>query len=136
MAIHHNRLFARASCENPKPGGFNRSALKLKGAGMRIRGDVFWKWADPALAHRSYDETLDDGTAIEVQTRLSRTGATQVFIGVYAASGMPLHEEAFAAMPGESMNRALAWGIGRAKSIANEPNRKGIKRPPFSTMGE
>ncbi|MFV3290481.1 hypothetical protein ACNFBR_17245 [Pseudomonas sp. NY11955] len=90
---------------------------------MRIRGDVFWAWADPALPHRGHDETLNDGTAIEVQTRLSRTGATQVFIGVYAVSGMPLHEEAFDAMPGESMTRALAWGVGRAKSFATEPNR-------------
>lgn len=51
---------------------------------MRIRGDVFWAWADPTLHHRTHDETLDDGTYIDVQTRLSRTGKTQMFIGVYA----------------------------------------------------
>ena len=27
---------------------------------MKIRGDVFWKWADPTLHHRDHDETLDD----------------------------------------------------------------------------
>ncbi|MEN5139364.1 hypothetical protein [Pseudomonas juntendi] len=91
---------------------------------MRIRGDVFWKWADPVLPHRSHDETLDNGTVIDVQTRLSRTGATQVFIGVYAATGMPLHEEAFDARPGESMTRALAWGVGRARRIASDPGCK------------
>lgn len=37
---------------------------------MRIRGDAFWNWADPALHHRTHDETLDDGTTIDVQLRL------------------------------------------------------------------
>lgn len=85
---------------------------------MRTRGDVFWSWADPTLHSRTHDETLDDGTYIEVQVRLSRTGTTQMFIGVYAASGMALHEEAFDSRPGESMTRALAWGVGRARQVA------------------
>lgn len=29
---------------------------------MRIRGEVFWQWADPSLHHRTHDETLGDGT--------------------------------------------------------------------------
>ncbi|ERT18822.1 hypothetical protein O162_08815 [Pseudomonas putida SJ3] len=87
---------------------------------MRIRGDVFWSWADPTLHHRTHDETLDDGTFIDVQVRLSRTGNTQMFLGVYAAGGAPLHEEAFDSRPGESMTRALAWGVGRARRIATE----------------
>ncbi|WP_462402733.1 hypothetical protein [Pseudomonas sp. Marseille-QA0332] len=87
---------------------------------MRIRGDLFWSWADPTLHHRTHPETLDDGTSIDVQVRLSRTGATQMFIGVYAASGMALHEEAYDTRPGESMTRALAWGVGRARRIAME----------------
>lgn len=87
---------------------------------MRIRGDVYWQWADPTLHHREHDETLDDGTFIDVQVRLSRTGNTQMFIGVYAAAGAPLHEEAFDSRPGESMTRALAWGVGRARRIATE----------------
>lgn len=85
---------------------------------MRIRGDVFWQWADPALHHRTHDETLDDGTFIDVQVRLSPSGCTQMFIGVYAASGMALHEETFDSRPGESMTRALAWGVGRARRLA------------------
>ncbi|GLO16803.1 MULTISPECIES: hypothetical protein [Pseudomonas] len=87
---------------------------------MRIRGDIFWKWADPALHHRTHYESLDDGTTMDVQVRLSRTGDTQMFIGVYAGTGMPLHEEAFDTRPGESMTRALAWGVGRARCLAAE----------------
>lgn len=34
-----------------------------------------------------------------------------MFIGVYAPSGMAIHEEAFDSRPGESMTRALAWGL-------------------------
>ncbi|WP_256818894.1 hypothetical protein [Pseudomonas putida] len=85
---------------------------------MRIRGDVFWTWVDPTLHHRTHDETFDDGTSMDVQVRLSRTCATQLFIGVYVGTGMALHEEAFLSRPGESMTRALAWGVGRARSLA------------------
>lgn len=87
---------------------------------MRIRGDVFWDWADPVLHHRTHDEELDDGTTIDVQVRLSRTGQTQMFIGVYAGCGMALHEESFDSRPGESMTRALAWGVGRARRLATD----------------
>lgn len=85
---------------------------------MRVRGNVFWNWADPQLHHRAHDETLDDGTHIDVQVRLSKTGQTQLFIGVYAPQGMAVHEEAFDSRPGESMTRAMAWGVGRARKIA------------------
>ncbi|MGB5955432.1 hypothetical protein [Pseudomonas sp.] len=87
---------------------------------MRIRGEVFWTWADPTLHQRTHEETLSDGTFIDVQVRLSRTGNTQMFIGIYASSGAALHEEAFDSRPGESMTRALAWGVGRARRIATE----------------
>lgn len=86
---------------------------------MKIRGDVFWNWADPMLHHRTHDETLDDGTYIDVQVRLSRTGNTQMFIGIYSPRGFVVHEEAFDSRPGESMTRALAWGVGRARRIAS-----------------
>ncbi|WP_317847511.1 hypothetical protein [Pseudomonas sp. HTZ2] len=89
---------------------------------MRIRGQVFWSWADPTLHCRTHEETLSDGTLIDVQVRLSRTGATQMFIGVYAPSGMALYEESFDTRPGESMTRALAWGVGRARKVAVESN--------------
>jgi len=34
---------------------------------MRIRGDVYWQWADPTLHHREHDETLDDDMFLDVQ---------------------------------------------------------------------
>lgn len=87
---------------------------------MRQRGDVFWGWADPVLHSRMHVETLDDGTLIDVQVRLSRTGATQMFIGIYDGCGVALHEEAYEARPGETMTRALVWGVGRARTILVE----------------
>jgi len=87
---------------------------------MRRRGQGYWKWADPQLHCRTHDETLDDGTVIDVQVRLSRTGNTQMFIGVYAPAGMAVIEESFDSRPGESMTKALAWGVGRARQVATE----------------
>lgn len=86
---------------------------------MRIRGEVFWEWADPELHSRTHDETLNDGTFIDVQVRLSRAGKTEMFIGIYAPDGMALHEEAIDSRPGESMTRVLAWGVGRARQLAD-----------------
>lgn len=93
---------------------------------MRIRGDVYWQWADPTLHHRTHDETLGDGIFIDVQVRQSLTGNTQMFIGVYASSGMALHEEAVDSRPSESMTRALAWGVGcaRRRAIGLKPTER------------
>ncbi|UBM26829.1 hypothetical protein K8374_07655 [Pseudomonas sp. p1(2021b)] len=87
---------------------------------MRIRGEVYWSWADPTLHHRAHQEAFEDGTTIDVQVRLSRTGSTQLFLGIYASSGMALHEESFDSRPGESMTRALAWGVMRARRVVEE----------------
>ncbi len=87
---------------------------------MRRRGAVFWNWADPVLHSRIHDEVLDDGTLIDVQVRLSRTGTTQMFIGIYGGCGEALHEETYDARPGETMTRALAWGVGRARKLVCE----------------
>ena len=84
---------------------------------MRLRGDIFWAWADPEIHNRTHDETLSNGTHIDVQVRLSRAGETQMFIGVYAAAGMALHEETVNPRP-ESMTRAMAWGVSRARQLA------------------
>jgi hypothetical protein len=85
---------------------------------MRLRGDVFWAWADPELHTRTHDETLNDGTFIDVQVRLSRARETEMFIGIYAPDGLALHEESVESRPGESMTRTLAWGVGRARQLA------------------
>lgn len=87
---------------------------------MRQRGERYWAWADPSLHCRTHDETLDDGTTIDVQVRLPKEGSTQMFIGVYASGGMNLFEEVCDSRPRESMARALAWGVGRARRVATE----------------
>lgn len=87
---------------------------------MRQRGECYWAWADPSLHCRTHDETLDDGTTIDVQVRLSKEGSTQMFIGVYASGGMSLFEKACDTRPGESMSRALAWCVGGARRMATE----------------
>lgn len=98
---------------------------------VRERGECFWKWGNPVLHTRTHNETLGDGSQIDVQVRLSRTDATQMFIGVYGPSGALIHEESFDSRPGETMTRAMAWGVGRARQIASEaqlPSRKVVSR--------
>jgi hypothetical protein len=100
---------------------------------MRIRGDLFWAWADPTLHHRTHPETLSDGTTIDIQVRLSRSGVTQVFMGIYAASGMALHEEAHDERPGQSMTRALASAVAKARQLALQQACAGPVRVNQST---
>lgn len=85
---------------------------------MRIREETYWDWADSQLHSRSHDEELSDGTSIDVQVRLSRTGATQMFMGVYARRGKALVEEYYPSCPGETMSRALVRGVDRARALA------------------
>ncbi|MFK8332360.1 hypothetical protein M2D63_020360 [Pseudomonas sp. BJa5] len=84
---------------------------------MRIREETYWKWADPQLHSRSHDEALSDGTSIDVQVRLSRTGATQLFLGIYTAHGKAMIEEYYHSRPGETMSRAMVWGVDRARAL-------------------
>ncbi|MGO3985956.1 hypothetical protein ABI582_16455 [Pseudomonas sp. SAS7] len=85
---------------------------------MRHRGAVFWAWADPSLQHHSHEEVLADGARLDVQVRLSRTGDTQLFIGIYERSGLARIEEAYAKRPGETVTRAMVWGTGRGRALA------------------
>ncbi|HDS1736565.1 MULTISPECIES: hypothetical protein [Pseudomonas] len=85
---------------------------------MRIREETYWQWADTQLHSRSHDEALSDGTSIDVQVRLSRLGATQLFIGLYARNGKALLEEYYPTRPGETMTRALVWGVERGRALA------------------
>ena len=85
---------------------------------MRHRGTVFWAWADPSLQHHSHEEMLADGARLNVQVRLSRTGDTQLFIGIYERSGLARVEEAYAKRPGETVTRAMVWGTGRGRALA------------------
>lgn len=85
---------------------------------MRVREETYWQWADAQLHSRSHDEALSDGTTLDVQVRLSRLGATQLFLGIYAGNGRALLEEYYPARPGETMTRALVWGVERARALA------------------
>lgn len=99
---------------------------------MRVRGDIFWAWADPETHHRTHDEVLNNGTLIDVHVRLSRDGKTEMFIGIYAPDGMALHEEADDSHPRESMTRVLAWGVGRARKLAAAASGAGNRRSASS----
>jgi len=87
---------------------------------MRIREETYWAWADSQLHSRSHDEELSDGTSIDVQVRLSRIGATQMFLGVYGRRGKALFEEYYPSCPGETMSRALVRGVDRARALATD----------------
>ena len=86
---------------------------------MMRRGSKYWQWADYELHCRTHDEVLKNGTVIDVQTRVSRKGRTQLFIGVYDKSGVPLFEESHDYLPNDTMTTALAWGVGRARAISS-----------------
>ncbi|HEK1011236.1 TPA: hypothetical protein SMP92_005162 [Pseudomonas putida] len=85
---------------------------------MRVREETYWQWADTQLHSRCHDEALSDGTTLDVQVRLSRLGATQLFLGLYGQDGRALLEEYYPARPGETMTRALVWGVDRARALA------------------
>lgn len=87
---------------------------------MRIRGEVFWEWADPQLHCRTHEERLGDGTLLDVQVRLSRVGTTQLFLGIYSVDGTMIQEEGYDSRPGESMTKAMVWGVQRARRLASE----------------
>jgi len=62
---------------------------------------------------------LADGARLDVQARLARTGDTQLFIGIYEPSGLARVEEAYVRRPGETTTRAMAWGAGRGRALAD-----------------
>jgi hypothetical protein len=61
---------------------------------------------------------LGNGNSIDVQTRLSAAGATQLFVGAYKSNGDIIVEEYYQTLPGETMTRALLWGTQRAREFA------------------
>ncbi|MCS5517137.1 hypothetical protein NWF32_26050 [Pseudomonas qingdaonensis] len=87
---------------------------------MRIREETYWAWADSQLHSRSHDEELSDGTSIDVQVRLSRTGGHADVPGVYGRRGKALFEEYYPSCPGETMSRALVRGVDRARALATD----------------
>jgi hypothetical protein len=85
---------------------------------MKNRGSTFWSWSDAQLQTKTYEEELDDGTKIDVQARLSRTGGTQIFLGVYTEDGRIITEEIYDNLPGQTTLRAIVSGTQRARAVA------------------
>lgn len=85
---------------------------------MRIREEAYRHWAQSPLPSRSHEEQLSDGITIDVQVRLSRLGATQMFIGMYNDNGTALLEEYYPTRPGETTTRAMVWGVNRARAMS------------------
>lgn len=85
---------------------------------MKNRGPTFWSWSDAQLQTKTHEEELDDGTKIDVQTRISRTGGTQMFLGVYAIDGRIITEEIYDNLPGQTTLRAIVSGTQRARAVA------------------
>jgi len=85
---------------------------------MRNRGPIYWNWSDVKLETRTHAEELDNGTKIDVQARISRTGGTQLFIGVYLIDGRVITEEVYDCAPGQTVAHALVSGTQRARAVA------------------
>lgn len=88
--------------------------LSLKVRFMRKRGNVYWKWANPELHFRNYDERLTCGTLINIQVRTSKENVTQLFFGIYDEQGLMLLEEHYPDCRGQTMTAAMVWALQRA----------------------
>ncbi len=84
---------------------------------MRRRGGVYWQWADCQLASQHHTEGARNGLELEVQVRLSREGAIEVFIGIYFSSGQMLLEECHRDGVAKTSGEAMCWGVERARQL-------------------
>ncbi|WP_277964907.1 hypothetical protein [Pseudomonas sp. RIT-To-2] len=85
---------------------------------MHTYGEKYAQWIDSPLPGTAHEETLGNGTWINVEVRTCPTGGTQMFIGVYPqGNGAPL-EECYPALPDKSPADALVLGINRARALA------------------
>ncbi|MDR9755001.1 hypothetical protein RG836_26500 [Pseudomonas sp. SZMC_28357] len=84
---------------------------------MRRRGAQYWLWSNSQLQGRSHDESLPDGTQIEVQARCNRDQVIQVFVGLYGRDGGAIVEEFHDRDGAESLASALEWGCVRAQEL-------------------
>lgn len=101
---------------------------------MRNRGKTYWDWADRDLHCRVHEERLDDGTLIDVQVRLSKAGAVQMFWGIYGREGSALQERAFLEMPGQTMSGALATGVDEARAFCSKPLSQSVSSKKSRTL--
>ena len=88
-------------------------AFRLDGGGGRGPDSVL-----PYSQSHQRQATEYGRAALTGKVRLSRTGATQMFLGVYGRRGKALVEEYSASCPGETMSRALVRGVDRARALA------------------
>ena len=52
--------------------------------------------------------------------RLSRSGFSQLFLGVYTSAGLPVVEEYHDRLDEVTLTRAMVWGVKRCRAIAAE----------------
>ncbi|MGF6593740.1 hypothetical protein [Pseudomonas sp. 2835] len=87
---------------------------------MRYRGAHYWAWADCQLHSQEHIESLESGITLDVKARLSRSGCTQLFLGVYTSAGLPVVEEYHDRLDEVTLTRAMVWGVKRCRAIAAE----------------
>ncbi|WP_337993352.1 hypothetical protein [Pseudomonas rubra] len=51
---------------------------------------------------------------------MSRSGSTQLFLGVYTRAGLPIVEEYHDRLVEIGVARAIVWGVKRCRAIAAE----------------
>ncbi|WP_137806403.1 hypothetical protein [Pseudomonas sp. G(2018)] len=106
---------------------------------MRRRGAQFWLWLNKRLPVKTYEDVLNDGRQIEVQARITLEGMTQVFIGIYDASGGAMFEAFSDRGFREPLASALKWGARRARELVLEtepfvaPHRAQLTLSPLIT---
>ena len=85
---------------------------------MENRGTEFGRWFDPDIDCMRHVESLGLDVQIEVLSRLSWEICTQLFVGVYTAEGLRIHEHYYENRDGEHLSQALEWGKRQARLIA------------------
>lgn len=85
---------------------------------MRQRGSCFRNWSKSPLRASVHEEVLDNGTQVETRARLSTTGGTQLFIGIYKDKGACICEELYMTLAEHNITRAVTVGKQRARAIA------------------
>jgi hypothetical protein len=85
---------------------------------MLMRSKVYFEWAQTKQDHLGHQETLENGTQLDIRARVAATGDTQLFVGAYGADGRTLMEEFHPDMESMTAHQAISWGTARAKSMA------------------
>jgi hypothetical protein len=84
------------------------------------RGGKFWLWADCLLDVVGHQAQGRHGYSIDVRARTSREACTQMFIGVYSATGTAVCEEFYPRLTEDTVDGALSWGIRRSELLIDQ----------------